>query len=304
MRKENANLPPAEIIFGHAPTMAEPRARATTLVAGAAPSLALLTGPRGSGKRTLARWLHAASPRSAQPWRTWPAAVDGDAAPLDGARGTVYVAELGDLAPARQSELLAAINDPHRAWSLFAATARDLDAARAQGRCLPELAERLAAHRIELPPLRQRREDIPAIAQYCLRSAAEREFRTVPVLSAHSLNILLTHSWPCNIAELDALMERAAAAGSEAVIADELLHPLAPDQPRGATLRRAARQASLDAQRQVILEALHASHWNRRRAARALNISYRALLYKLHDTGIPGKRALARLLAPAAGGNS
>ncbi|HEY7854822.1 MAG TPA: helix-turn-helix domain-containing protein [Terriglobales bacterium] len=304
MRTENANLPPADIILGHAPTLSDTRARATALVAGAAPSLALLIGPRGSGKRTLARWLHAASPRSAQPWQTWPAAAEGGLSPFEGARGSIYVPELGDLTPAQQTELLAAVSDSRRAWSLFAATARDLDAACAQGRFLPELAKLLAAQRIELPPLRQRREDIPAIAQYCLRTAAEREFRAVPVLSAHSLNILLTHAWPCNIAELAALMERAAAAGTEAVIADELLHPLAPDQPRGATLRRAARQASLDAQRQVILEALHASHWNRRRAARALNISYRALLYKLHDTGIPGKRALARLLAPAAGGRS
>src|SRR6185437_11578736 len=104
------------------------------------------------------------------------------------------------------------------------------------------------------------------------------------------------HAWPGNIRELENLINRYVIFGSEEAITTELLGERPVEDvaaPPSPSLRKVARQASLDAQRRVILDVLHANHWNRRLAARELRISYRALLYKIRDTGIPTRRSLA-----------
>jgi two-component system response regulator AtoC len=143
-----------------------------------------------------------------------------------------------------------------------------------------------------VPPLRQRSGDIPVLVEY-FREIFNRKFNcTAKPMSDRLMNLMMNYQWPGNIRELENLLKRYVILGSEEAVFSELrpsevnfpMPEIALDRP--ISLKAVRRAAVRDIERQVILKILQANHWNRRRTAKALNISYRALLYKLKEAGI------------------
>lgn len=322
-----APLPPAEIIIGRSPAMRSIRERLEKVAPTDVP--VLIQGASGTGKEVLARWIHACSPRRNRPFaKVHCPAVPG---PLleselfgheegaftgavhtkpgrieDADGGTLLLDEIGEMDLNLQAKLLQLLQDGQMCRvggreergvdvRVICASHRDLKSEVQAGTFRPDLYYRINVVAVELPPLRDRRDDIPDLADYFVRLFNGKYHRNLPPLSPASVQLLLAHSWPGNLRELENLINRYVIFGSEEGLAADLLGagepaPAAPTEP--ISLRKIARQASLDAQRRVILEVLHANRWNRRQAARALHISYRALLYKIHDTGIPSRKNL------------
>jgi two-component system response regulator AtoC len=136
--------------------------------------------------------------------------------------------------------------------------------------------------------LRQRREDIPILRDWFLSAAAHDLNREVPPLSSGTQNFFLEYHWPGNIRELKEATRAIVALGDEALAMGGLRSLLRRvDQGNGEriSLKDAARAASREAERELILQVLTRTRWNRRRAAQELQISYKALLYKLKQIG-------------------
>jgi two-component system, NtrC family, response regulator AtoC len=156
------------------------------------------------------------------------------------------------------------------------------------GNLREDLYYRISGVCLRLPPLRQRREDIPILTEYFLRKY-EREFqRTVPVLSEETYRLFQEYSWPGNVRELENAAKAIVALGDERVAMGGLRAMLLRPDHGGdgrVSLKQAARAASREAEKEIILRALTRTRWNRRRAAQDLQISYKALLYKLKQMG-------------------
>jgi two-component system response regulator AtoC len=173
---------------------------------------------------------------------------------------------------------------------LLAATARDLEADVASGRFREDLFYRLNVLRVHVPPLRDRKQDIPLLVDHFLARFREALGRPVRAVSEDALESLVGYAWPGNVRELENVIERAVIlAESERITPRELpenvLEGPTTASPPGAgdySLRRAKRAAETE----TIRRALAATDGNRTRAARLLEISHRALLYKLKDYGI------------------
>jgi two-component system response regulator AtoC len=142
---------------------------------------------------------------------------------------------------------------------------------------------------LRLPPLRQRKEDIPLLRDWFLSAAARDFCRPVPVLSPETQNFFLEYSWPGNIRELKDAARAIVALGDETLAMGGLRSLLRRVDRSGSSekisLKDAARAASREAEREIILQVLARTRWNRRRAAQELQISYKALLYKLKQIG-------------------
>jgi two-component system response regulator AtoC len=266
----------------------------------------LLLAERGAGKHATSQRIHQMSRRSAQPFRRIPCTglKPEDLEPLQGrenegpqpSAGTIYLEELADLSAECQAGLLevmpqsagngAAGSDRAR---LICGSARDLEVEVKRGRLREDLYYRISGVCLRLPPLRQRKEDIPFLMGHFLRKYA-RDFRhSVPDLSAETLRLFLDYAWPGNMLELEDAARVLVALGDEHValggLRALLLKPEASSNGAGVSLKAAARAASREAEKELILNALTRTRWNRRRAAEELQISYKALLYKLKQIG-------------------
>jgi len=267
----------------------------------------LLLAEAGAGKHATAQRIHKMSQRSAQPFRWLQcsnvrpedlAILQGLGEGLPGA-GTIYLQELADLSADCQMRLLEAL--PQSPWNsatgserarLICGSARDLEVEVKRGRLREDLYYRISGVCLRLPPLRQRKEDIPFLMGYFLRKYARDFRRTVPDLSAETLRLFLDYSWPGNLRELEDAARVLVALGDEQVALGGLRALLRkPDvAANGAaiSLKAASRAASREAEKELILEVLTRTRWNRRRAAQELQISYKALLYKLKQIGYEG----------------
>jgi two-component system response regulator AtoC len=234
----------------------------------------------------------------------------------EAAGGTLFLDEIADLPLALQSKLLRAVQDGHiRAVGdvrdrrvevrVVAATARDLSAEVRAGRFREDLYYRLAGLTVALPPLRERRDDIPALAEHFLRRARERHGRPQGGITAEAMQLLLGHTWPGNVRELENTIDRAAVLcdGSE-VDAASLPERMVPGASRpgasapasapgagagastGGSVDLSIKRASRRAEEDLIRRALGETAGNRTRAAALLEISHRALLYKIKEYGI------------------
>ncbi|MCL6565066.1 MAG: sigma-54 dependent transcriptional regulator [Acidobacteriia bacterium] len=225
-------------------------------------------------------------------------------------RGTLFLDEVGELEPALQAKLLQLLQDGQFCRigaqedkkvevRVVCATNRQLEDEIEAGNFRQDLFYRINVVNIELPPLRERLVDIPDLVNYFLQVYGEKYNRAAQPLSQPLMRQLQRYSWPGNIRELENLMKRYVILGSEDAMAEELVARgqeathLAPHIPAdgSVSLKKLTRQAVLELERKVILQVLEANSWNRKRAARALNISYRALLYKIRQAGLPAKRA-------------
>jgi two-component system response regulator AtoC len=224
--------------------------------------------------------------------------------------GTLFLDEIAELDSSLQAKLLHVLQDGHFTRigdheekqldaRVICATNRLLQQEIASGGFRADLFYRINVITITLPSLRDRRDDIPYLVAY-LREQFNRRFqRDAAPVSRESLQLLQQRDWPGNIRELENCMARYVILGSE-----EAFHS---DRDRSADkkppaisyemneegnipLKRIAQQVTRRMEHDVILKVLQANHWNRRKTAEILKISYRALLYKVRQAGLPAKR--------------
>jgi two-component system response regulator AtoC len=210
--------------------------------------------------------------------------------------GTVFLEELAELSAEGQAWLLDALTKSNgngvRAQGLarlICGSARDLEAEVRAGSLREDLYYRISGVCLRLPPLRQRREDIPVLVEHFLRKYGRDFQRAVPGLSEETHRLFLEYSWPGNVRELENAAKAIVALGDERVamggLRAMLQRPARGPAGRGVSLKPAARAASREVEKEIILRALTRTRWNRRRAAQELQISYKALLYKLKQMG-------------------
>jgi two-component system response regulator AtoC len=260
----------------------------------------LFLGEPGTGKESLARVLHAQSSRRSAPFlaldaRDREAAWDRIAL-AEG--GTLFVDGVDALPPEAQRTLLGALRDgelelpddakPRRIdLRVLAATTRPLAPRVSGGRFDAELADALGEGVLPVPALRERREDRPLLLDHLLARAAAGLARPRPSISSDALSRVMTYAWPGNLRELECAAVRGvmrAAAGALTVrdLPDEIAR--AVHGPAADSL--ALKPARKDFEADWIRRALRVSGGNRTHAARLLEISHRALLYKLKEFGI------------------
>ena len=257
----------------------------------------LVVAEHGSGKAAVAARIHSLSRRAAEPFHVYQGqeASEEILAARDGQSGTVYLQEVGDLTAAAQKELVRQIglngneDEQRRVPRYICGTSRELEPEVKAGKFREDLYYGISGVCLRLPPLRQRKEDIPVLRDWFLLAAARDFCRAVPVLSLETQNFFLEYNWPGNIRELKDAARAVVGLGDE-TLAMGGLRSLLRRVDRGGngekiSLKDAARAASREAEREIILQVLTRTRWNRRRAAQELQISYKALLYKLKQIG-------------------
>jgi len=255
----------------------------------------LVVAEHGSGKAAAAGRIHSLSTRGSEPFQVFQAREAGaeTLAACEGQGGTIYLQEVIDLTPAAQKELVRQIalhgNNGYKVPRFICGTSRELEPEVKSGKFREDLYYGISGVCLRLPPLRQRQEDIPVLRDWFLSTAARDFSRPVPVLSAETQNFFLQYSWPGNIRELKDAARAIVALGDETLAMGGLRSLLRRVDRNGngdkISLKDAARAASREAEREIILQVLTRTRWNRRRAAQELQISYKALLYKLKQIG-------------------
>jgi DNA-binding NtrC family response regulator len=256
----------------------------------------LLRAEPGAGKRTTAVRIHQLSARRNQTLARvdcatlTPEALQSGAASLFSS-GTVLLEEVANLSAEAQAKLLEILPridaSRHGGARLIFTTTRDLEAEVQAGRFREDLYYRINGIALSLPPLRQRREDIPRLTEFFLQRFAREMQRPVPQLSEETQRWLQEYGWPGNVRELEGAMKAMVVQGEGGNGTDKLPPGPRPRRVLGErlSLKEASRAASREAERELILQVLNRTRWNRRRAAQELQISYKALLYKLKQIG-------------------
>ena len=228
--------------------------------------------------------------------------------------GTIFLDEIGEMSSTLQAKLLQVLQDGEfsRLGGLsdlrvdvrvVAATNCNLERAVASGAFREDLYFRINVVEIALPPLRERREDIPLLTEHFLkRQQAAARRPAVTALSAETLQLFATYDWPGNVRELENIVKRVVVLGDERAAHEvierrQITVPARPQaaevgapaaaQAEGASrltsLKDIGRTAAREAERVAILDMLERTRWNRKEAAEILGISYKALLYKIKD---------------------
>lgn len=339
-------LIPEEALFGQSRAMAEIQARASRICRTNVPIL--VCGEGGTGKEALARWVHAKSEYAAGEFvKVNCAAIPGtlleselfgyEKGAFTGAnnvkpgrvemahRGTLFLDEIADLDLNLQSKLLHFLQDgtfsrigDHSERKvdarLICATNKDLDQETQAGRFREDLYYRIHVFRLKMPALRERRDDIPLLAEF-FRKQFEKQFEMkAEAFPPEMLEYLKNLAWAGNIRELSNGIARYVLLGPEAAIYQET--PPRRQRPGvshfsngngNVTLKRMSKDAIKEMEKNVILETLRANQWNRRKTAQALKISYRALIYKIRDAGLVSRRMAVQRMqsgdAMSIGGN-
>ena len=271
----------------------------------------LLVGESGTGKEVFALQIHRLTAQHHEPLVKVRCASLGADSLLDwvqsastsgnngeSAVGTLFFDEVSDLDSACQRSLLHALPDgdtlpakPSLTARTIASTCRNLEEEIQLGRFRSDLYYRLNGICLRLPPLRQRKEDIPSLTEAFLAKYAAFFGKEKQSVRRRTLDILCEYAWPGNIRELENVVKKIVALGDEQVAVADLASVPANSRPlipktRVLSLKSAARLASFQAERELILKTLARTHWNRKRAAQELQISYKSLLYKLKQIRI------------------
>ena len=254
----------------------------------------LVVAEPGSGKQAAAARIHALSSRASEPFQV----CHGNEASRDllaswqDEGGTVYLQDVGDLDSSAQAELVRQIasggEEVRRVPRFMCGTSRELEAEVKAGKFREDLYYRISGVCLRLPPLRQRKEDIPVLLDWFLSEAARDFSRVVPVLSSETQSFFQEYHWPGNIRELKDAARAIVALGDESLAMGglrSLLRRVYRSNGEKVSLKEAAKAASREAEKELILQVLTRTRWNRRRAAQELQISYKALLYKLKQIG-------------------
>ncbi len=320
----------------------------------------LIAGESGTGKGLVARDIHAASPRRERPFvkvncaalpselleselfgferGAFTGAVQHRPGKFEFAhQGTMFLDEISELTLPLQSKLLQVLqdgefsrlggrDDVHVDVRVVAATNQDLERAVVERTLREDLFFRLNVVCITLPPLRQRRDEIPLLTDVFLQQYAARYNKARLTVSADTLRIFTEYDWPGNVRELENLVKRIVILGDDTQVAHDLsemmtgrkaiVGPIAAFEPRPAprdiptaaatpsparspaatpdvaaapvsgSLKEIARNAAREAEREIIYRTLQQTRWNRREAADLLGVSYKALLYKIKEADL------------------
>ena len=323
LRAQLDSSPAARALIAESPAMKQ----ALEVVARVAPhrTTVLITGERGTGKEVIAQAIHRASPRAAgrfvavncaaipdtllesELFGYAKGAFTGAAADRPGLfeqadEGTLLLDEIGELPLPLQAKLLRVLQESEirRVGDqktrrvdvrLLAATAKDLAAEAAAGRFRHDLFDRLNVVTIHLPPLAERREDIPSLARHFAAQLARRLGHRL-TLSEGAVAWLSEQPWPGNVRALEHAIERAAVLSERQILEPEDFAAVPPlrraERGTGGEDREAGtlREAVEAAERQAIADALTGAGGNRRAAAKQLGVSLRTLFYKMDRYGI------------------
>ena len=287
----------------------------------------LILGESGTGKEVLARLIHKYSDRSertflkvncaAMPSELLeselfgyePGAFTGAVKAKPGKfelcnKGTILLDEIGEMSPALQAKLLQVLQDGQFSRlggrhpvkvdvRILAATNINMVDSIANKSFREDLYYRLSSFVMNMPPLRQRKEEIPMMLRHFMIQVAERYACPLLPLSARLVKACENFPWPGNVRELENFVKRYLVLGDEAAAIAEIersseFESTAPDGPEPARpdLKQIVRSLKNGAEMEAIAQALEESGWNRKRAASALNISYKALLYKIRQYNI------------------
>ena len=230
--------------------------------------------------------------------------------------GTIFLDEISEMAPNLQAKLLQVLQDGEFSrlggeqdvrvdTRILAATNRDLDQAVRSGEFREDLYYRLNVVTIHVPPLRDRLDDVPLLIEHFKKKYGEQYKKEAPHLSEEIMQKLLAYHWPGNVRELENMIKRAVVLGSEKAILqdvdgkhirseeevgedasalDDLEVELASGE--GLDLKSISKRAARIAEKRVIERVLTQTRWNRKVAAEKLQISYKALLYKMKENGL------------------
>ncbi len=331
-------MPPDPIVFGRTEVMQAVRERLQKLAGANVP--VLIQGESGTGKDIIARMIHTASPWRTGPWvKVNCPAIPGtlleselfgyEKGAFTGAygvkpgrvemanRGTLFLDEISELDMSLQSKLLQLLQDGQFCRigaqedrkvevRVVCATNRKLEEEIENGTFRSDLFYRINVVNLHLPPLRERAADIPELVNYFLNYYNRKYNCRAKALSGEMMGVLSKYHWPGNIRELENLVKRYVILGNEEVISADLT-PRSPDYfnteipvDGQISLKKITREAVRELERKVILKVLQNHHWNRKQAAKALSISYRALLYKIRDAGLPSNRVAKQRTVEAA----
>jgi two-component system response regulator AtoC len=297
----------------------------------------LVTGESGVGKEVVARTLHTLSDRAgkrfvkvncaALPEELLESELFGyERGAFTGAsarkagkfevanEGTIFLDEIAEMSPGLQAKFLQVLQDGEFSplggsrdvrvdVRVVAATNRNLQDMVAQGTFREDLYYRLNVVNLWVPPLRDRREEIPVLAEHFLRVYSEKYNRRPAPLSPLLCEGFLRYGWPGNVRELENMIKRIVVLGSEGSILEEIdtasRAPLAPEpeaspeesealtvDDENLSLREIGRAAARDAEREALRRVLAQTNWNRKKAARILEVSYKTLLQKIKECGL------------------
>jgi two-component system response regulator AtoC len=295
----------------------------------------LIQGESGVGKEIVARTAHDISPRAKRPFikvncaalpeqlleselfgyekGAFTGAVARKIGKFELAhRGTIFLDEIGEMSPALQAKLLQVLQD--RQFTrlggnqevtvdvrVVCATNRKLDEMVRSGRFREDLFFRLNVVSVAIPPLRERRDEIPALVESFLRRFSARYRRPSCRVSAELMRAFEQYAFPGNVRELENMVKRIVVFGNEAPILEEIRRSLRGGRAGSGLaelmqrveasagelpLREVGRLVSLEAERSAIAHVLERTRWNRKRAARILHVSYKTLLQKIRGCGL------------------
>ena len=270
----------------------------------------LIVGESGTGKEVCAQRLHQLSLRAMETFEKIGCAstensqirekLQSYVRGVNGTKsGTLFLDDVQELEPTTQKYLLALLDSPGAAWNLRIVSSapprieRDVE----MGHFPRELYFRLKGACLRLPPLRERREDIPILLEYFLAKHARELNRGTLAVGQTELEALAAYDWPGNVRELENLAIKFIAVGSTRIDprdfpGSSLRGDGAPGTGHSSPLKIAARKALRRTERELILDALTRTHWNRKKAAQELQISYKSLLYKIKQIGAEQEESL------------
>ncbi len=242
--------------------------------------------------------------------------------------GTIFLDEIAEMSVPLQAKLLQVLQDGEFTRlggqhdvsvdvRVIAATNRNLEQAVAERQFRDDLFFRLNVVAIDLPPLRERRDEIPLLSEYFIDKYSARYNRPFTDLSSETMGLFMQYDWPGNVRELENLIKRMVVLGTETPVRHEIARgmsaitrrprALPPSRPEitatavpacvdeagdrpttvdACSLKEVSRHAAREAERRLILRTLERTRWNRKQTALMLGISYKALLYKIKDSGL------------------
>jgi len=220
--------------------------------------------------------------------------------------GTIFLDEIGDMPLSLQAKLLRVLQEGEFFrlggkdevkvdTRLISATNRNLEEMVKDNKFREDLFHRLNVIRIQLPPLRGRKEEIPSLVQYFLKKYGKEYNRKIESISDENLDLLYNYSWPGNIRELENTIKKIIVLGDEGAVLKRLATRKSIEKPvdkpvfddfNGYSLKEIGKRAALDAEKKAIKKVLAQTRWNRSQAAKILKISYKTLLYKIKESGL------------------
>jgi two-component system response regulator AtoC len=324
---EGSEVPPIEVIFGVSSAMAEVRRVIERAASASVP--VLVTGESGTGKDLIARMFHRFAAKQAGNFvKVNCPAIPGtlleselfgyERGAFTGAftdkpgrveqahEGTLFLDEISELDFDLQAKVLQLLQDGtymriggretrQTKVRLVCATNKDLREEVKEKTFREDLYYRIAVINVRTPPLRERVDDLPVIVDYFLRTYAEKYSSKVTSVPSVVMKQMMKYHWPGNIRELQNAIRRYVIIGTADSIISDLSAPAPADISLDVefdgkiSLREVTQKALKELEGKLIAKVLRANNWNRRKTAKVLKISYRALLYKIQEAGLPSR---------------